>query len=463
MSEGWPTIEQLLRVGLLRDYNTRVVLLGTMLLGISGGLVGVFLLLRRRSLAADVVSHATLPGIAVAFLALEALQPGSGKSTPALLVGAFVSGILGLFCTTAIQRYTRIKEDAAMALVLSVFFGMGVALFTVVQSVPSGNSAGLGHFIYGKAASLVAADVKLIAWSSLAVTILFFCLFKELTLLSFDEQFAASQGWPVFLLDLLLLAMVTSITVIGLQSVGMLLVVALMVIPATAARCWTHDLKRMTVISAAIGGSSAVIGVLASALLSRLAAGAVIVLAGTGMFIVSILFGSRSGVISQLIARFRRDRVIGNDHLLRALFEIIEPRCSPGRDTVEQLPAHFVTVADLCDKRPWSLTRARTLIRRAEALGLVVDYGGSGVKFTERGAIAAARVVRNHRLWEMYLIEYVDRPPSRVDRDADSIEHFLGPELVARLERMLLERYAPAAMPPSPHEIAGPKATGASA
>lgn len=461
MSDGWPTLEQVLRVAMLRDYNTRVVMIGTMLLGVSGGLVGVFLLLRRRSLAADVVSHATLPGIAIAFLALEAASPGSGKSTPALLVGAFVSGILGLLCTTMIQRYTRIKEDAAMALVLSVFFGLGVALFTVVQSIPSGNTAGLGHFIYGKAASLVAADVKLIGWSSLGVTILFMALFKELMVLSFDEQFAASQGWPVLSLDLLLLAMVTSITVIGLQSVGMLLVVALMVIPATAARCWTYDLKRMTIISAVIGGLSAVIGVLASALLPRLAAGAIIVLAGTGMFVVSVLFGSRSGIVSQLLARIRRDRVIGNDHLLRAMFEIIEPRCNPGHDLVEQFPAHFVTMADLCAKRSWSLLRARALIRRAESLGLVVDYGEAGIKFTERGAIAAARVVRNHRLWEMYLIEYVDRPPSRVDRDADSIEHFLGPEQIARLERMLLERYPPTAMPPSPHEIVQPEKTGA--
>src|SRR5687767_14847138 len=124
MNDGWPDADQILRVFTLRDYNTRVVLFGTLLLGIAGGLVGVFLLLRRRSLAADVVSHATFPGITIAFLVMEALFH-SGKSTPALLTGAFLSGILGLVCTTLIQRYTRIKEDAAFAIVLSVFFGLG--------------------------------------------------------------------------------------------------------------------------------------------------------------------------------------------------------------------------------------------------------------------------------------------------------------------------------------------------
>ena len=454
MNEGWPTGEQLVRVLTLQDYNTRIVLFGTTLLGVAGGLVGVFLLLRRRSLASDVVSHATLPGIAIAFLVMEAVAPGSGKSTPALLGGAFLSGIIGLIATAAIQRYTRIKEYAAMALVLSVFFGMGVALFTVIQSIPSGNTAGLGHFIYGKAASLVAADVRLIGRAALIVTVVFFLLFKEFTVLSFDEQFAASQGWPVVTLDLLLLAMVTSVTVIGLQSVGMLLVVALMVIPATAARCWTHDLKRMTVISGLIGGFSAVMGVFASALLPRMAAGAVIVLAGAILFVFSVVFGHRSGIVSKLISDLRRDRAIGNDHLLRAMFELVEPRCKPGTDIIEQLTTHAVTIEELQAKRPWSIGRARKLIRHAQTLGHLNDYGPAGVKFTEHGAIAATRVVRNHRLWELYLIEYADRPPSRVDRNADSIEHFPGTELVTRLERMLIERYPPNRITTSPHEIA---------
>jgi manganese/zinc/iron transport system permease protein len=266
----------------------------------------------------------------------------------------------------------------------------------------------------------------------------------------------------VLALDLLLLGMVTSVTVIGLQSVGMLLVIALMVIPATAARCWTHNLKQMTILSALMGGMSATIGVAASALWPRLAAGAIIVLAGTALFGFSVLFGGRSGVITELVARIRRNRAIANDHLMRALFEIIEGRCGRLVDLVDQLPTHTVRAADLQERRSWSPAHIRKLVHQAHRNGLVVDYGDLGVKFTERGAIAAGRVVRNHRLWELYLIEYAARSPNRVDRDADDIEHFLGPEITARLERLVAERYPPPAVPPSPHAIADAQQPGAS-
>jgi manganese/zinc/iron transport system permease protein len=203
--------------------------------------------------------------------------------------------------------------------------------------------------------------------------------------------------------------------------------------------------------------------VVASALLPRLAAGAVIVLAGAAMFVISVLAGARSGVLFQAISRYFRNRAIGNEHLLRALFEAIEPRCSRGRELAEQLPLHAVRIAELQSKRSWSPVRLRQLIRHAQRLGLVVEYGDGGVKLTERGAIAACRVVRNHRLWEIYLIEFADRPPSRVDRDADNIEHFLGPEIVARLERLLVERFPHTDVPPSPHEIESSLETGANA
>lgn len=451
-----------LRVLLLEDYNTRVVLLGTMLLGLAGGLVGVFLLLRRRSLAADVVSHATFPGIALAFLIREMIAPGTGKSTPTLLLGALVTGVLGLACTTLVRKWTRLHEDAAFALVLSVFFGCGVALFRVIQAFPAGNAAGLEHFLYGKTASMVAADVWWIAGMSCAVIVAFALLFKELTLVCFDEEYAAAQGWPVWGLDLLLLGLVASVTVIGLQSVGMLLVVALLVTPAAAARCWTRSLGPLTWISALIGVGSAVVGVMASALLPRLAAGAVIVLAGTGAFIFSVAFGFRSGVVTQAVLRWLRNRQIARDDLLRAIFEVIEPRCDRQADQRDELLRYAVPFSDLRARRSWSPSRLQQLIRRAQRDGLLVDYGELGVKLTERGAALANQLVRNHRLWELYLIEYAARSPQRVDRDADRIEHFLDPALVHRLEQLLVERSATATerVPPSPHAIPVPGATG---
>ncbi|MCA9071999.1 MAG: metal ABC transporter permease, partial [Planctomycetaceae bacterium] len=197
----------------LSHYNTQIVLLGTTILGVCGGVVGVFMLLRKRSLVGDVVGHASLPGIAIAFLVMEASQPGTGRTLSGLLIGATISAIVGVLCTLLIVNQTRVKEDAALAIVLSIFYGLGIALFTVIQSIPSGSSAGLRDFIFGKAALLVLADVKLIAQASVVVLVLCCFLFKEFSLLCFDEQFAAALGWPSTLLDLLLMGIVVSVTV----------------------------------------------------------------------------------------------------------------------------------------------------------------------------------------------------------------------------------------------------------
>ncbi len=199
----WPAWSQVRRTLLLQDYNTRIVVMGTTMLGVAAGVVGVFMLLRRRSLLGDVVSHSTLPGIAIAFLVMEMVEPDSGKWLPGLLLGALLAGLVGILITKLILRYTRIKEDAALAIVLSVFFGLGMSLFKIVQDIPSGSQAGLNHFILGKTASMVSADVWIIAEVSIVILIVVGLLFKEFALLAFDDKFAVTQGWPVFRLDLL--------------------------------------------------------------------------------------------------------------------------------------------------------------------------------------------------------------------------------------------------------------------
>ncbi len=254
----WPEWSQWKRVVLLRDYNTRVVMLGTMLLGLAAGMVGSFTLLRRRALMGDALSHATLPGVGLAFL----IAPWfglEGKSLPVLLTGAALSGIAGVASILYVRNLTRLKEDAALGIVLSVFFGAGIAILTLIQQLPTGHAAGLESFIYGKTASMIASDAALIAWSGLLSVIVIGVLFKELTLLCFDEGFAGSRGYPVLLLDLVLMSLVVIVTIIGLQAVGLVLVIALLVIPAAAARFWTQDLKRMTLISAGIGGAGATV------------------------------------------------------------------------------------------------------------------------------------------------------------------------------------------------------------
>lgn len=450
----WPSQEDVWRLVSLQDYNTRIVLLGTMLLGLSSGLIGTFMLLRKRSLVGDVVSHAALPGIAVAFLTMEIVSPGSGRSLVGLLVGAWIAGFLGVAATVAIHRWTRIKEDAALAIVLSIFFGIGIALFTVVQNMPTGNAAGLHNFIYGKAASMVASDIRLIAQGAVVVAVVCVLLFKELKLLCFDEAFAAAQGWPVGTLDLALMALVVSVTVIGFQSVGLLLVVALLIVPPAAARFWTDHLGAMAVVAALLGGLSSLVGVAMSALFPRLAAGAVIVLVGAGFFTLSMFCGRKRGILPRMYQHWKVRRRVGEHDLLRAMFECVEPViAAAGESLPGAYSRHSCDFATLLAMRSWTPHRLRTLIAHALRKHLLqMDPSGTGYRFTGSGAVRAERAVRNHRLWELYLIHYADVAPSLVDRNADQIEHVLDPETVRQLDGLLAKKY-PVIVPPSPHLI----------
>jgi len=445
------SMEAFLRVLTLQDHTTRTVLAGTFLLGATSGLVGVFMLLRRQALIGDVVSHSALPGVAIAFLTGEMISPGGGRSLTWLLSGAAIAGILAVGCTSLITRFSRIRPDAALATVLGVFFGFGAVLFKVIQEIPSGNRAGLQDFILGSASTMTTADVALILKASAVVLVTCLLMFKELSILCFDEEFASTQGWPVLWMDLGLMTLVVSVTVIGLQSVGILMV-ALLITPAAAARFWTEKLGRMTGIAAGLGGAGAVIGTAASATFPNLAGGPTIVLAGAMFFLFSLLAGRRQGLIRRWRRQSRTRRRVGRDHLLRAMFEIIESRQEDFQPGVDHLVQGTVTQAELVHCRSWSTLRVGRLLDRAFRRGDVrLDVSGAWC-LTRAGAREAGRAVRNHRLWEMFLIRSADIAPSHVDRDADHIEHVLDPEVIEELEGMLSER-DPRVIPPSPHPI----------
>lgn len=447
-----------LRVALLEDYNSRVVVLGTTFLGAAAGLVGSFTLLRKRALLGDALSHATLPGIAVAFLAATALG-GDGKSLPVLLTGATLSGLAGIAAILAIRNGTRIREDAALGIVLSVFFGLGMALLGIVQQMEAGHAAGLEAFIYGKTASMNAADARLIGLSGLVCLLASGLLFKELSLVCFDEQFGRSLGLPVFLLDCALMALVVTVSIVGLQAVGLILVIALLVIPAAAARFWTERMRLMTVIAAALGAVGSFVGAAASALWPDLPSGATIVLVSAGFFGVSLVFGRQRGLLVRWMRRRTINRSVDRQHLLRDLFEELEERGLTDRvePAIEPVP-----LDRLRSRRVWREPRFhRTLGRLSRSGHLLVDSGS--VRLTATGFDEARGLVHQHRLWELYLIHHADVASSRVDDDADHVEHLLEPGIVAELERLLDARSPEAGVVSSPHGLspAGVGAPGA--
>lgn len=432
----------------LQDGNTRVVLLGATVLGIAAAIVGCFAVLRKRSLVGDAVAHAALPGICLAYFIV------GDRSFIAFLIGALLMGVLATAFVSLIRSTTRVKEDAAIAIAIGGFFGLGVALSRMIQNEPSGNRAGLDGFIFGKAASMVRQDAQLILVAAAVVVGIVLLLYKEFKLLCFDSAFAAGQGWPTLLLDLLLMALVCVCTVVGLPAVGVVLVVALLVIPSVAARFWTDKLSTLIIIAGTIGGLSGMLGTALSAVVPAPAGsltrgwptGPVIVLVAAGIFIISLLAAPKRGLIADVIRRRSLRRRIAIQNLLRDAYETLE---AGGDLSLPWQPDH--------------LGRASTDHTRAALRAVRAGYVHklpSGFALTPEGQAAAARVVRTHRLWELYLIEQADIAPDHVDRDADEIEHVLPHELVSQLHwrlasegRLPVGDVPPRSVPTSPHPL----------
>jgi manganese/zinc/iron transport system permease protein len=432
--------EDFLRILLLQDFNTRVVVAGAMLLGAVGGVVGTFLLLRRRALMGDVMGHAMLPGVAAAFLAVQAL--GLERSLPVLLLGGGIAATLAGLAVIGLRRVSQLDDDATMAIVLSGFFGLGVVLLSVVQSSGGGGQAGLEDFVFGKTASMVTSDVVVIAIGGLLVLSVAVLFFKEFRLLCFDDAFAASLGRPVMGLDLLVLSMTVVTALVGLQAVGLILVVALLVIPAAAARFLTDDLRWTVAFSSLIGAVGCWLGVTLSAVAPGLPAGAMIVLATAGLFVVALFIGPKRGLLPRWWLGRSLRRAVGRDHLLRSMLE-----CREVTGNGE------ITAAELMMNRSWSRGGLSGLLRVARRAGEMIQIDRDRWRLTDRGEIEAAAMVRNHRLWEHYLLEYAHLAPSHVDRAADRIEHVLDPVLVRRLETEL-GALVDAGPPASPHPLA---------
>lgn len=281
------------------DYTLRTVALGAIALGLVSGALGVYAVLRRQALLGDAISHAALPGIALAYLVT------GNKGSVALTTGAALAGFAATLAVMAIVRATRVKSDAALGLVLSVFFGFGLVLLTWLQGRPDAGQAGLDTYLFGQAATLVERDVVLTALVGGVALVIAALLWKELKLLCFDADFAAAAGFPIRALDVIVTALLVVAISIGLQTVGVVLMSAMVVAPAAAARQWTDRLGTMMLVAAALGALGGAVGALVSAEAARTPTGPAIVLALTAIVVVSLLFAPRRGLLFQ---RFRARR-----------------------------------------------------------------------------------------------------------------------------------------------------------
>lgn len=290
-------------ISLFNDYTFQTVALGSALLGLISGVLGSFAVLRKQSLLGDGISHSALPGVVMAFILL------GSKNTETLLLGALISGLMATLFIVGIVRHTRIKFDSALALVMSVFFGLGLVLLTYVQKIPNSNQAGLSRFIFGQASTLLQRDIILMAVCGAVLLALVILFWKEFKLSTFDSDFAQSLGFSPKKLNLLLSFMIVLSIIIGLQTVGVILMSAMLIAPAVAARQWTNKLWGMVLLSAIFGVVSGIVGTAVSSLVAKLPTGPVIVVCISVIVMVSVLFAPGRGVLHRLYQR-RKNRLL---------------------------------------------------------------------------------------------------------------------------------------------------------
>ena len=320
---------------IFEDYTLRNVVFGSIILGIVSGSLGSFAVLRRQSLLGDTISHAALPGIAFAFIL-------TGTKAPlVLLAGAAIAGWIGTAFILSIVRRSAIREDAAQGIVLSVFFGLGLVLLTYIQKLPNASQAGLDKFLFGQAATLLTSDIVVMAILGTLTLIILGFFWKEFKLISFDPGFAAASGMPLRRLEILLTSLIVLAIVLGLQTVGVVLMSAMLVAPGASARQWTNRLWPMTAISGFFGAAAGLTGALLSATIPRLPTGPTIVIVLTIFSMVSILFGRERGLVYQAVQRNRNRKIFAGERILEGMLSLSKTHQDPDYGHTAQTLAVF--------------------------------------------------------------------------------------------------------------------------
>ncbi|MCX7834533.1 MAG: metal ABC transporter permease [bacterium] len=426
--------EATLRFFSFQDINVQTVVIGSILLGGLNGLVGAFSVLKKRALIGDTIGHAALPGIALAFLLTH------GKSTISLLLGAIVTGLAAVWVVSKLQNIPKIKQDAALGLTLTVAFGIGVLLLSHIQRSNTGNQSGLDKFLFGQSANLVTTDVVQIGILTILVIATVILFYKEFSLIAFDRNFAHSIGWNAHRIDMGLLLLTTLTIAISLQAVGVVLTSAILIIPSAAARFWTDRLSNLLGLASLFGMISGLTGTYISFMVKNMPSGPLIVLSAFGLFLVSILFAPKKGILAKVFRKAQNQKNMACEHLLRACWEINENQTNPIRQNIP--------FKNLQMQRTWQKGELSKAIKVANKKGLIT-LSKDGVQLTPKGVQLSKKVVQLHRLWEKYLIQTAQFKATHIETESDLMEHYLPEHVQTELEKENVEDVVPA----SPHPI----------
>lgn len=364
------------------SYTDSVVLLGAMVLGITAGVLGAFAVLSHRSLVGDALAHAALPGVALAFIVSGAKDPST------LLVGAGIAGLLGALMIVGVERTSRIRPDAAIGVVLSSFFSLGIVLLTYISSQGNAQQAGLERYLFGQAAGLLEQDVQVMAGLAVAAIACTAIGFRRLKTATFDREFAASVGLPLRLVELGSTALLVVAIIIGLRAVGAILMVAMLIVPTVAARQFTNRLSVLLVLAGVIGAGVGGAGSLLSAR-AEVPTGPVIVLTGTAVVLAALLFAPRRGVAWSAVRRRRERRRQESTGVLLDL----ESAMHAGP------PPTFDELCLACARPRRSVRRGLRGLDRAGLLAM----DGERLMLSEAGAAAAHAAVDARAMWSAWL------------------------------------------------------------
>ena len=414
-------MENLLEFLSLSDPNVRYVVIGSILLAASSAIVGSFTLLKKKALVGDAVAHSVLPGICLAFIL-------SGVKNPIyLIIGAFITGWISLVLIDIITARSKIKEDTAIGLILSVFFGIGILMLTVIQKSGNAAQSGLDHFLFGQAASLIGKDLLVFSSIALILIVAVILFFKEFAIIAFDEAFARSIGFPVRTLELLLTTLTVLAVVTGIQAIGVVLMAAMLITPAAAARFWTDKLKLMIWLAAGLGALSGLVGAYISYVAPAMPTGPWIVMVVSVIAILSFFMAPQKGILARWLNQRKFQTQMLEENILKLLYQMGEVQGSFFSPR---------TMEEILDRRPFQVTQLRKGLRNLKKQGFL-DTSDQGYTYTQAGKDKGQRVTKLHRLWELYLTEYLRIAPDHVHEDAETIEHIITPDLEKRLEEKL--------------------------
>ena len=403
------------------DPNIRYVVLGTLLLTSSAAMIGSFALLKKKVLVGDAIVHAVLPGVCLAFIATGTKHP-----VP-LSLGAFTTGWLALVLINQITQRSKIKEDTAIALVLSVTFGLGILLLTAIQHTGNAEQVGLSNFLFGKAAALVSDDLKILTLLSLALMAMVLLFFKEFTLVAFDKPFAQASGLPVQRLELLLTSLTVLAIVVGIRAVGILLMTAMLITPPAAARFWTHRISKMVLLAAVLGMIAGLVGSFVSYIAPAMPTGPWIVITISLMAYGSFLLAPRKGLLARKIQQRQHQRKTLTENILKLFYELGEE------------DGHFYKSRTLDTLRQYRPLPAGRLVQGLKHLRKqnMLQREGDRWLLTATGKNKGEDISRLYRLWELYLTQYLKIKPDHVHEDAESIEHIITPALAEELSSLV--------------------------